>query len=155
MKQRVIRILVLVLIFSGVSSPSFASPPDLIGYWTTGPDQAVTQIYSCGNNLLCGELVGFPMDHASDPMPMTWNHEPQCHFVFIRYLHSQGNFWTGTIINPKSGNHFGVEVRLISENRLKLRGYVLLQMLGSTRFWTRYDGLPPPADCRMPPHSLN
>ena len=31
---------------------------------------------------------------------------------------------------------------------------VLLQMLGATRFWTRYDGPTPPADCRMAAHSL-
>jgi uncharacterized protein (DUF2147 family) len=154
MQQRFTRALTGLLIFAGISSPSFAAPPTLIGYWATGKNQAVMQIYSCGDNLLCGELVGFPMDHASDAMPTTWNHQPQCHFVFIRYLRDHGGSWKGTIINPRSGNNYGTEVRLVSPNQLRLRGYVLLQMLGATRFWTRYDGPPPPADCRMAAHSL-
>jgi hypothetical protein len=77
MQPRVTRALTSLLISAGISSPNFAAPPNLIGYWATGKNQAVTQIYSCGNNLLCGELVGFPMDHASDAMPKTWNHQPQ------------------------------------------------------------------------------
>jgi hypothetical protein len=42
----------------------------------------------------------------------------------------------------------------VSPNQLRLRGYVLLQMLGGTRLWTRYEGPPPPDDCRMEAHSL-
>lgn len=154
MKQRVTRALASLLLFAGISSPGFAAPADLTGYWSTGTNQAVTQIYSCGDDQLCGELVGFPMDHASDPMPLTWNHQPQCHFVFIRYLREHGDSWKGTIINPRNGNSYGADVRLVSPNQLRLRGYVLFEMLGATRFWNRYAGPPPPADCRMAANSL-
>ena len=154
MKQRVARVLAGLLIFAGMASPGFAQSPGLIGYWSTGKNQAVTQIYSCGENLLCGELVGFPMDHPSDAMPRTWDHQPQCHFVFIRYLRNDGDAWKGTIINPRNGNDYGAEVKLVSPDQLSLRGFVLLEMLGATRFWTRYEGPPPPADCRMAPNAL-
>jgi uncharacterized protein (DUF2147 family) len=154
MKQRLMRALAALLLLAGISSPAFAAPPNLTGYWDTGTNQAVTQIYPCGDNLLCGELVGFPMDHPTDPMPETWNHQPQCHFVFIRYLQNAGDSWNGTIINPRSGNNYGVAVQLASPDQLKLRGYILFQMLGATRLWNRYNGPPPPADCRMAPHSL-
>lgn len=143
-----------LLMVMSLSPPGFAAPHDLTGYWTTGKNQAVTQIYSCGADLLCGELVGFPMDHASDAMPQTWDHQPQCHFVFIRYLQDDGDDWKGSIINPRSGNNYGVEVGLVSPNQLRLRGYVLFSVFGATRFWSRYDGPPPPADCRMPAGSL-
>ena len=155
MKQRVTRALASSIILIGMSSAGFAAPSNLIGYWATGKNQAVTQIYGCGDGLLCGELVGFPMDHASDEMPRTWNHQPQCHFVFIRYLRAHGDSWRGTIINPRSGNNYGVDIRVSAPNLLRLRGYVLLQMLGATRFWTRYNGPPPPADCRMAADSLS
>ena len=94
------------------------------------------------------------MDHASDAMPETWNHQPQCHFVFIRYLRDDGDSWKGTIINPRSGKNYGVAMQMASPNQLRLRGYLLLQMFGATRFWTRYDGPPPPSDCRMAARSL-
>jgi uncharacterized protein (DUF2147 family) len=155
MKQRVTRALAGFFILAGLSSPGFAAPLSVIGYWSTGRNEAVTQIYSCGDNLLCGELVGFPMDHASNPMPKTWDDQPQCHFVFIRYLRDEGDFWKGTIINPRSGNDYGADVQLAPPNQLKLRGYLLMEAFGATRFWTRYGGPPPPADCRMLPGSLN
>ncbi len=142
------------LIFASVWTPSMAAPPDPIGYWITGKDQAVVQIYSCREDVLCGALVGFPMDHANDPMPKTWNHQSQCRFVFVRNLRPRGHSWVGTIIDPRNGQSYSVEARITAPDQLRLRGYVLLEMLGSTRFWTRYNGPPPPADCRMPPHSL-
>ncbi len=154
MSNPVSRALASLLVLAGLSAPCFAAAPNLVGYWSTGANQAVTQIYSCGDNLLCGELVGFPMDHASDAMPETWEHQPQCHFVLIRYLHDHGDSWIGKIINPRSGNVYGVDLRLLSPDQLRLRGFVLLQMLGATRIWTRYEGAPPPADCRMAAHSL-
>ncbi len=155
MKQRVFGALTVVLFLAGRALPGFAASPGLIGYWETGKNQSVTQIYSCGADLLCGELVGFPMDHASDAMPQTWDHQPQCHFVFIRYLHVQGDAWQGTIINPHTGRSYGAEVSQVAPDELKLRGFVLLPLLGATRLWSRYAGPPPPADCRMAPGSLD
>jgi uncharacterized protein (DUF2147 family) len=141
------------LIFASLWTPSMAAPPDPIGYWITGKNQAVVQIYRCRQDVLCGALVGFPMDHANEPMPETWNHQSQCRFVFVRNLLPREYSWVGTIINPRNGQSYSVAMR-ITGDQLRLRGYVLLETLGSTRFWTRYNGPPPPADCRMSPHSL-
>jgi uncharacterized protein (DUF2147 family) len=141
------------LIFASLWTPSMAAPPDPIGYWITGKNQAVVQIYRCRQDVLCGALVGFPMDHANEPMPETWNHQSQCRFVFVRNLLPREYSWVGTIINPRNGQSYSVAMR-ITGDQLRLRGYVLLETLGSTRFWTRYNGPPPPADCLMSPHSL-
>jgi uncharacterized protein (DUF2147 family) len=143
----------LVLLALGVRAAE-AAPPDPTGYWVTGKDEAVVQIYRCGPNTLCGALVGFPIDDPGKPMPETWNHEPQCRFVFIRDLHPRTRAWFGKIINPQSGHTYGAKVRLMSQDQVRLRGYFLLPMLGATRFWSRYTGPTPPADCRLPAHSL-
>jgi uncharacterized protein (DUF2147 family) len=134
--------------------PAAAAPPDPSGYWVTGKGEGVVQIYSCGPNTLCGALVGFQIDHPTDPTPQTWDHRSQCRFVFIRDLHPRTRAWMGSIINPQSGHGYSAKVRLLSADQLRLRGYFLLPMLGATRFWSRYTGPTPPADCRMPPHSL-
>jgi uncharacterized protein (DUF2147 family) len=134
--------------------PAAAAPPDPSGYWVTGKGQGVVQIYHCGANTLCGALVGFQIDHPTDPTPQTWDHLSQCRFVFIRGLHPRTRAWMGSIINPQSGHGYSAKVRLLSADQLRLRGYFLLPMLGATRFWSRYTGPTPPADCRMPPHSL-
>jgi uncharacterized protein (DUF2147 family) len=131
-----------------------AAPRDLTGFWSTGPHQAVVQIYACGPRTLCGALVGFALDGPADPTPQTWNHLSQCRFTFITGLHPRTRAWFGHITDPQNGHRFSAKVRLMAPDRLRLRGYVLLPMLGATRFWTRYQGPPPPADCRMGPHTL-
>jgi uncharacterized protein (DUF2147 family) len=135
------------------SAVARAAPPDPSGFWSTGPNQAVVQIYTCGADTLCGALVGFALN-ATDPTPHTWNGASQCRFVFITNLHPRTRAWFGGIIDPQNGHHFGAKIRLMSPDRLRLRGYFLLPMLGSTRFWARYEGPPPPADCRLGPHAL-
>lgn len=153
--SRLVSVFFALLLITGLSTPSFAAAPAMTGYWVTGKNEAVAQIYSCGDGLLCGELVGFPMDRADDPMPQTWEHHPQCHFVFIRYLRENGDSWSGTIINPRNGTAYGAKLRVMLPDRLRLRGFVLTPLLGSTRLWTRYTGPTPPADCRMVSGSLN
>ncbi len=130
-----------------------AAPPDPSGLWSTGPNQAVVQIYTCGARTLCGALVGFALN-PTDPTPHTWNGTSQCRFVFISGLRPRTRAWFGGILDPRSGHRYSAKIRLMSPDRLRLRGYFLMPMLGATRFWTRYDGPPPPADCRMGPHAL-
>ena len=136
------------------SSAARAAPPDPTGLWSTGPNQAVVQIYTCGTNTLCGALVGFALK-STEPTPQTWNGASQCRFVFISGLHPRTRAWFGSITNPQNGHHYSAKIRLMSHDRLRLRGYFLLPMLGATRFWSRYEGSPPPADCRLGPHALD
>jgi uncharacterized protein (DUF2147 family) len=136
------------------TSAARAAPPDPSGFWSTGPKQAVVQIYDCGSGHLCGALVGFALDGPADPTPHLWNGASQCRFVFISGLRPRTRAWFGGITDPRSGHHYSAKVRLMSPNRLRLRGYFLLPMLGATRFWTRYEGPPPPPDCRMGPQAL-
>ena len=87
-------------------------------------------------------------------MPQTWSRRSQCRFVFIMGLHPRTRAWFGHIINPQNGHVYSAKIRLMSENQLRLRGYFLMQIFGATRFWTRYQGSPPPAACRLGPDAL-
>jgi uncharacterized protein (DUF2147 family) len=136
------------------ASVAEAAPPDPSGFWSTGPHQAVVQIYDCGSHNLCGALVGFALDGPADQTPQTWSGASQCRFVFISGLRPRTRAWFGSITDPQNGHHYSAKIRLMSPGRLRLRGYFLLPMLGATRFWTRYEGPPPPADCRLDPHAL-
>jgi uncharacterized protein (DUF2147 family) len=147
-------ILVAILGLLALPAAARAAPPDPSGLWSTGPDQAVVQVYYCGSDTLCGALVGFALNGPADPTPHTWNGRSQCRFVFISGLRPRTRAWFGGITNPQSGHRYSAKIRLMSPDRLRLRGYFLLPMLGATRFWTRYEGPQPPADCRMGPHAL-
>ena len=124
--------------------------PSLMGYWTLEHDQGVVEIYACGWQTLCGALVGIELDRPADRMPLAWNRQSQCDFVFITNLKPRGKAWVGQITNPMSGHTYGARLSLASPGVLKLRGYFLIPSLGETQTWTRFSGIPP-AGCRMSP----
>ena len=141
----------LALLAATLRTPALAdqpSAPSLIGYWALERAQGVVQIYSCGWQTLCGALVGIELDHPSDRMPMTWNGQSQCDYVFIANLRARGDGWVGRITNPSNGYAYGARLSLVSSGVLKLRGYFLIPTLGETQTWRRFPGIPP-AGCRM------
>ena len=129
------------------------SAPSLIGDWTLENNQGVVQIYACGWQTLCGALVGIELDHPTDRMPMTWNRQSQCRYVFIVNVRPRGDAWFGHITDPANGHTYGARLSLSAPGVLKLRGYFLIPTLGETQTWTRFAGSPP-ADCRMSPEDF-
>ena len=48
------------------------------------------------------------------------------------------NSWTdGKIIDPKRGGTYDCTIELVTENKLKVRGYIGIPMLGKTVYWIR------------------
>ncbi|WP_158805975.1 MULTISPECIES: DUF2147 domain-containing protein [unclassified Acidisoma] len=148
-------VLCLFLLGSAASAVAQTNAPNPAGLWVTNGRDAVVQIYPCGTGgTLCGALVGFPFDHPTDPAPMTWNNKPQCRFPFITQLMPRRHSWGGFIVDPQNGHKYNAKVRVMSENVLRLRGYLFFPALGAKRIWTRYMGPPPPPDCRMAADAL-
>ncbi len=46
----------------------------------------------------------------------------------------------GRIMDPKSGKTYRLKVVQLSDNKLKLRGYIGIPLFGRTQYWYRYDG---------------
>jgi len=43
----------------------------------------------------------------------------------------------GTILDPNNGEYYKCYVELINENKLKLRGYIGISLIGRTQYWHR------------------
>lgn len=43
----------------------------------------------------------------------------------------------GTIYDPKSGKTYSCYIRMENKNKLKIRGFIGVSMLGRTTYWTR------------------
>jgi uncharacterized protein (DUF2147 family) len=152
--RSVVALCCLLLAWTGVAAAQ-SRPPSPEGFWVTDDRGGLVQIYPCGTSgLLCGALVGFPFDHPTDHMPTTWDHRSECRFPFILNLKARRRAWGGAILDPDSGHTYSAKVNLKTHDVLRLRGYFLIPALGQTRFWSRYEGPPPPADCRMGPDAL-
>jgi len=60
--------------------------------------------------------------------------------VIIEGLTKDGDTWEdGTILDPKNGKEYKCHITLESANKLKVRGYIGISLLGRTQYWTRVD----------------
>jgi uncharacterized protein (DUF2147 family) len=79
---------------------------------------------------------------------------PQCGLQILQAQPIEPGRWDGRIADPSDGTTWHCTLRLEGQGRLdgqgvlKLRGYVLTPLLGSTQTWTPYAGTLG-ADCSM------
>ncbi|MDO5607959.1 MAG: DUF2147 domain-containing protein [Capnocytophaga sp.] len=58
--------------------------------------------------------------------------------VIISGLKKDGNEWSGgKILDPKNGKEYKCYITLESDDKLKLRGYVGISLMGRTQYWYR------------------
>jgi len=155
-----LRVLGVVLALAGfgvltapahADSPSHAAAAQALapeGLWLTASGNAVVRVSDCGGDL-CGQIVGLVLA-PNEPMPTGWNGVSQCGLTIFRTapVSATPAVWTGTILDPRNGSHYGARVAVDQSGRLRLRGYLALPIFGATQTWTRYNG-DVPADCRL------
>jgi uncharacterized protein (DUF2147 family) len=140
-------LLLICLLFC--TAPAYAQPA-ITGLWLTQHRDGVIQIFDC-NNGLCGRIVGFFLDRPSDPSPRDYRGVSQCDLpLIIDARPIRPNLWKGHIIDPRNGKVYGVEMHVMPQGNLALRGFLGIPLLGQTQIWTRYHGYVPP-DCRITP----
>jgi uncharacterized protein (DUF2147 family) len=53
-------------------------------------------------------------------------------------LKKQGDEWSdGKILDPRNGKVYKCYIKLETENKLKIRGYIGFSLIGKTAYWTR------------------
>lgn len=53
-------------------------------------------------------------------------------------LEKDGDEWSGgKILDPRNGKEYQCYIKLETPNKLKLRGYIGISLLGKTAYWTR------------------
>ncbi len=114
------------------AAQTLASPA---GNWLVQDGDGVIHFEPCRENMLCGTIVG---TRATK----------QCHLTILNVAAADDGTWTGHITNPDNGSIWNVQVWLAGRDRMQLRGYVLVPLLGQTQTWTRYTGRLAP-DCKM------
>jgi glucan biosynthesis protein C len=122
-----------------------ASP---IGRWYAEGGAAQVDISDCGG-ALCGRVVWLrsPFDENGCELRDRYNpdqslrHRPVIGLDVLRGLVPSSGadvVWKGgTIYDPGSGKTYRASLRVVGENRLELRGYVGIPLIGRTTSWFR------------------
>lgn len=114
------------------------------GYWLTENGKAIVEFAPCGTET-CGKMVWISNPHDSTgKLKLDANNSdnamkarPLCGLTLLGGLKDKGRAQSGWIYNPRDGSTYSVNVEALSEERLKVRGFLGIQLLGSSQVWTR------------------
>ena len=136
----------LLLAFS--SLPALAADAakeatDPTGLWLTENKRAVIEIDKCGASI-CGHIAwiieGGMQTDSKNPDAAKRN-QPMCDLPilwgFTQNAKNAKVWESGNIYKADEGDTYHATVSVIDENKLYLRGYVGIPLLGKTQYWTR------------------
>lgn len=137
--KKVVLLLVLII-------PIVMSAQDVVGQWKTiddetGEARSVVEIYKKDGKVygrvvellnkedkgnLCAECSGENKNKPIEGM------------VILKDLSKDGSEYNnGTILDPSNGKNYKCYITLEGANKLKVRGYIGISLMGRTQYWYR------------------
>ncbi len=107
----------------------------VFGDWSTDDGTGVIRVAPCGGEV-CGSIAGM-----KDLSGRDWRDRPDCGLVFIRVHRVPGaSRLHGSVTNPETGRTYDADLWVGNDGVLRLRGYLGLEVFGSTQRWPRFNG---------------
>ena len=127
-------------------------PPTITGTWLVEDADAHVEISECGDSL-CGPIVWLrePVDDNGNLKLDIHNPDESLRqrrvmglevFRVSRKPGDKKTMWRGTIYDPKIGKTYRCKAHLLSDNELKIRGFIGVPLFGRTTYWTRAEPEP-------------
>ena len=113
----------------------------LEGLWLTENKRSVIEVYDCMKGL-CGDIYwiieGGMQTDAKNPDALKRN-TPMCGLPILWGFEkeSETEWESGNIYKADDGDTYSANMELLSENKLKVRGYMGISLLGKSQTWTR------------------
>ncbi|TAE29789.1 MAG: DUF2147 domain-containing protein [Cytophagales bacterium] len=137
----------VVLLLLLTTMTAWANNPDaVLGVWKNGEGTGMVQIYKKGDKYF-GRVVWLkvPNDEAGKPRTDISNPDENLRSRPLKglenlrdFVYKGDNKWEeGRVYEPKSGNDYSCEMKLVDENTLEVRGYIGVSMFGRTDVWKR------------------
>jgi uncharacterized protein (DUF2147 family) len=124
---------------------SFAktSEKDILGVWWSPKKDGRINIYQKDNKYY-GELIWVLPEHEGKKDIKNPDKSKQDRPVLgIKLLdgfkYDDGEWVDGTIYDPDNGKTYSCYMKLKSKNKLKVRGYIGISLLGRTEIFTRFE----------------
>ncbi len=138
------KLLIILALISATVQIYAQSPDAIVGKWLNKDGDAHIQISKKGN-LYSGKLVwlknpnnevGKPKLDAKNPKDALktrpiWGLE-----ILKNFTYDDGTWEDGTIYDPKSGKTYSCKITLNGTNKLDVRGYMGISLIGRTDTWT-------------------
>lgn len=118
----------------------------VIGKWKTiddetGQPKSIVEIYEKSGKIYGRVIEILDKEHKKSVCSNCSGddkNKPILGMVVIKGLSKQGNeYRSGKILDPKNGKLYKAIVALESKDKLKVRGYIGISLLGRTQYWYR------------------
>lgn len=125
---------------------ALADANDVVGTWLTGDGDGWVDITLVDDGI-SGLIAGSPNEDPERSTVDDKNPDPalrQRKLLGLELFHGfrfdgDDRWIDGTIYDPNSGKTYRCIITIVDENRLKVRGYIGVALLGRTETWTRVD----------------
>lgn len=141
MKTTLITIFLLIFSIS-----TYAQTATVLGKWKTiddetGKPKAIVEIYEKSGKIF-GKVVSILEIENKKKVCSNCSGEdknkPVLGMTVIKGLSMEGDTYTnGKILDPKNGKLYKCYITLESKDKLKVRGYIGITLLGRTQYWLR------------------
>jgi uncharacterized protein (DUF2147 family) len=146
------RWLAVMMAVLAVSAAGAEAGERLDGYWMDSDGEVLLQIGQCGN-ARCGKVAWLRKPRGPDGGPLRdfRNSDPRLQPRFVCGLpvvtgfkkQRDGTWGDGTVYVPDHGMSFSGYAEVLGPNHVKVTGYVLLPLFGSSEVWSRVNRKPP------------
>jgi uncharacterized protein (DUF2147 family) len=128
-----------------------AQAQQILGRWLTEPRNGIIEIGIAADGSYQGRIIGGNSINRLDsknPQPAKRS-EPLLGQIILQQMKydAHGQWSGGSLYDPDSGHTYSCRLELLDPDRLKVRGFLGVSLLGRTQVWTRYTGtslvLPP------------
>jgi len=150
-------IMVSLLCTVMASATVFADGPDsIIGVWNTEEGDGKIEIYVCGNSY-CGRIIwlkestypadskegipGTPVLDTNNPDPSLRKRPILGQQLLYGFKYVGNDRWDGgKIYDSDNGKTYNGKMELLSQNQLKIRGFIGISLFGGSTVWTKDQG---------------
>jgi uncharacterized protein (DUF2147 family) len=127
--------------------PLFSFSQDILGKWKTiddetGKAKSIVEIFKATNGKIYGRVYKI-LTVGEENKKCTackgdLKDKPITGMIIVSGLTKDGDEWSGgTIMDPNKGKTYDCYITMESKDKLKVRGYMGVALLGRTQYWYR------------------
>ncbi len=149
MKRIITSIFTMMGLFLLTSTGLFAQTyqaDDIVGTWLNEEETGQVEIFKVGSNyygkivwlkVTLDSITGKPRTDKENPDPVEQK-KPLIGLVNLKGFEFNGDdeWKKGSIYDPKNGKTYSCYMKFVEPEKLKIRGYVGISLLGRTTYWT-------------------
>ncbi len=133
-------------IFAALLATQFSFSQSILGRWKTiddlsGKEKGIVEIFEKSGVYYARIVEIFETEHKNKKCVHCAGEDkdkPLMGLVIIRGLKKDGDQYDGgTVLDPKIGKYYKCYVKLEEKDKLKVRGYIGVTLLGRTQYWYR------------------